>query len=67
MGLQHRKPNQQSVTQPPLNSERGLASKEDGVVELFKKEMRNKIAQEAATYVMKKALDKLPGLIARVV
>jgi hypothetical protein len=55
------------VTQPPLNSERGLASKEDGVVELFKKEMRNKIAQEAATYVMKKALDKLPGLIARVV
>ncbi len=41
--------------------------KEDGVVELFKKEMRNKIAQEAATYVMKKAIENLPGLIARVV
>ncbi len=41
--------------------------KEDGVVELFKKEMRNKIAQEAATYVMKKAIEKLPCLIARVV
>jgi hypothetical protein len=41
--------------------------KEDGVVELFKKEMRNKIAQEAAAYVMKKAIENLPGLIARVV
>jgi len=67
MGIQQRKPKQQSTTQAPLNSERGIVSKEDGVVELFKKEMRNKIAQEAATYVMKKALEKLPGLIARAV
>jgi predicted house-cleaning noncanonical NTP pyrophosphatase (MazG superfamily) len=48
-----------------LNTE--AKKKEDGVVELFKKEMRNKIAQEAATFVMKKALEKLPELIARVV
>jgi predicted house-cleaning noncanonical NTP pyrophosphatase (MazG superfamily) len=34
---------------------------------LFKKEMRNKIAQEAAAYVMKKAIEKLPDLIARIV
>ncbi len=67
MGIQQRKPKQQSMPQPPLNSERGLVSKEDGVVELFKKEMRNKIAQEAATYVMKTAIEKLPGLIARLV
>ncbi len=48
--------------------ERGIETPTtEGVVELFKKEMSNKIAQEAATYVMKQAIEKLPGLIARVV
>ncbi len=63
-----RKPKQQSMTQPPLNSERGLETPAtEGVVELFKKEMRNKIAQEAAAFVMKKALEQLPSLNASVV
>ncbi len=48
--------------------ERGIETPAtEGVIELFKKEMRNKIAQEAAAYVMKKAIEKLPDLIARIV
>jgi hypothetical protein len=49
---------EQGVERPPDNPT---------VVELFKNEMKNKIAQEAATYVMKKAIEKLPSLIASMV
>ena len=38
--------------------------KEDGIVDMFKPNVKTKVAQEAATYVVKKAIEKLPGIIA---
>jgi len=44
--------------------ERDAMVKEDGFVDMFKQNAKTKVAQEAATYVVKKAIEKLPGIIA---
>ena len=38
--------------------------KEDGVVDMFKPNVKTKVAQEAATYLVGKAIEKLPSIIA---
>jgi hypothetical protein len=38
--------------------------KADGIVHMFKPNVKTKVAQEAATYLVGKAIEKLPSLIA---
>jgi hypothetical protein len=40
---------------------------EAGIVHQFKQNIKSKIAQEAASYVIQKGIEKLPELLARVV
>ena len=38
--------------------------KEEGIVDMVKKNVKTKVAQEVASYAVKKAIEKLPSLIA---
>ena len=40
---------------------------EAGIVHMFKQNVKSKLAQEAASYVIQKGIEKLPELLARVV
>jgi hypothetical protein len=41
-----------------------VAKQQDGFVDTLKKEVKTKVAQEVATYAVKKVIEKLPGIIA---
>ncbi len=50
-----------SSMEPPPDKE---APKEEGIVDMVKKNVKTQVAQEVATYALKKAIEKLPSLIA---
>jgi hypothetical protein len=43
---------------------KAMGEEDKGIVHMFKQNVKTKVAQEAASYLVAKAIEKLPSLIA---